>query len=260
MAVKFSQFISKKTNTFLKDKDVILGLLKDWEITSNPYDFKIGDDGVVDVFCGVELQETLKNSYEKLPFRFGEVQGIFNLSGNHLKILEGSPHTVNGSFVCSDNDLTSLEGSPKIVKGRFVCSKNPIRTLKGVENLQGLEGIFSCQGTKIDTLEYAPKCVTKMNVYKCARLTSLHDIHKHLPNLREIHLNPEYIKSHVLGLLMIKDLHTIWNSLNHEEFDKYPWIKIVLKYYGAGQAMDNKRILECQNELLDAGLDEYAQT
>lgn len=80
---------------------------------------------------------------------------------------------------------------------------------------------------------------------------SLKNVGKVFPKLEYIEIVTEdAVKSHVLGLLKIPtfkgvDVHTV----------KTEWVEILNKYVGKG----NDGIIDCQNELLDAGYDELAQ-
>ena len=55
------------------------------------------------------------------------------------------------------------------------------------------------------------------------------------------------ITSHVLGLMLIEDLQFV-------EFDNKQLQNIINKHLKEG-----RDVFECQNELMEAGLDEYAQ-
>jgi hypothetical protein len=154
-----------------------------------------------------------------------EVGGKFSCSNNNLTSLKGAPSEVGGKFYCSDNSLTSLEGSPSKVGGNFYCSHNNLTSLKGAPSEVG--GGFSCANNN---------------------LTSLEGIHLQISSIAhtgDFSNNP--IKSHVLGLLLIDGLQKI--SLDNTKVEK-----IINKYLKG-----SRDVMDCQNELMDAGLDKYAQ-
>lgn len=108
-------------------------------------------DGSVDVDGDVTLGEDIS---DKLPFKFGKINGgfklvdgglkkminfpdyvkrWFNISGNQLTNLIGSPKET-GKFDASSNRLTSLHGSPKKVNGDYDVSQNNLTSLEGMTN------------------------------------------------------------------------------------------------------------------------------
>jgi len=113
------------------------------EVKKSPEDFditkyKFRPDGTLDVFGDVYLRG---EGLEELPFKFGEIDGDFNCSGNYLKSLKGAPKIVNGTFRCNYNfdNLTNLKYAPEIVKGDFRVMHNNLKTLSNL-NLDGISG------------------------------------------------------------------------------------------------------------------------
>ena len=139
---------------------------------------------------------------------------------------EGKPW--NGYFDCSHNELTSLEGAPSRINGDFYCSDNFITSLEGAPS--EVDGSFFCSRNK--------------------NLTSLKNIHEYVHTIKEILVLEECpIKSHVLGVLKIKDLKRIY--LDNEQVED-----ILNTYLPVKSPSD---IVDCQEELFRADLDEYAQ-
>jgi len=155
-----------------------------------------------------------------------KVLGFVNFSFNKLTSLEGAPSHVCGDFDCSDNKLTSLAGAPSHVGGGFYCRGNELTSLAGAPSHVG--GSFSCSVNK---------------------LTSLKDVHKHITEIKGIFYaieNP--IESHVLGLLLIKGATEV--RLDNERV-----AEILNRHLGKGRA----GMLMAQEELIEAGLEEFAQ-
>lgn len=159
----------------------------------------------------------------------------------------------DGDFDCTHNPkLKSLEGAPKKVTGHFDCSRNPkLKSLKGspVE----VTGYFRCSDNpELTSLEGAPKEVS--DNFHCSRnhkLTSLKGIHKQVTKIDGmIYAFMCPIKSHVLGLLLIKGLTGV--ELDNQEVED-----ILNKYLP--NTRGNKALIECQSELLDANLEDYAE-
>jgi hypothetical protein len=128
-------------------------------------------------------------------------------------------------FLCRQMRLTSLKGAPKKVIGWFDCGRNEITSLEGAPEYVG--GNFNCNFN--------------------TKLTSLHNVHKYIKSIGG-HLDAYDcpINSCVLGLLKIKNLRGVILSNKNVE-------NIIIKYLPEGD------IIECQAELIEAGLDEYAK-
>ena len=82
--------------------------------------YTINSKGEIDVNADVNLRN---NNFEELPYKFGKVNGYFDISGcKNLISLKNCPIVVNNSFDCSYCiNLDSLEGCPKEVKRNFWC-------------------------------------------------------------------------------------------------------------------------------------------
>ena len=132
----------------------------------------------------------------------------------------------SGYFGCSLNQLTSLDGVPSRVTGNFNCSYNKLTSLEGAPS--HVVGDFNCSRNK---------------------LTSLGCIHVHIQEIDGVFYvfdNP--IESHVLGLLLIKGVTGI--HLDNEQVEE-----ILNRHLGKGRA----GMLMAQEELIEAGLEEFAQ-
>jgi len=152
--------------------------------------------------------------------------GDFNCSFNRLTSLEGAPSHVGGHFYCNDNELTSLEGAPSHVGGNFNCSYSELPSLEGAPSHVG--GNFNCSYSE---------------------LPSLKDVHKHIAEIKGVLCaieNP--ISSHVLGLLLIKGVTKV--RLDNGQVEE-----ILNRHLGKGRA----GMLMAQEELIEAGLEEFAQ-
>lgn len=131
----------------------------------------------------------------------------------------------NDSLYCKGRGVTSLEGSPKVVETFFDCDNNQITSLEGAPEKIG--GYLSIQNNK---------------------LTSLQGIHKIIKEIGgNLYLSGNPIKSHMLGLLQIKNLRSI--AFDHEEVER-----IFNKYLDV-----RGDIMDCQEELMAAGLEEFAK-
>ena len=63
------------------------------------------EDGSVDVDGNVNINVPL----DKLPFKFGKIDGYFNCDNCKLKTFENFPNVVTAHLSCENNQFTSLE-------------------------------------------------------------------------------------------------------------------------------------------------------
>ena len=87
--------------------------------------YTINSKGEIDVDGRVDIGFLFLNNkaIEELPYKFGRVNGSFDLSGNtNLTSLKNCPDVVGGYFSCSFcPQLDSLKGCPKEVYEYFSC-------------------------------------------------------------------------------------------------------------------------------------------
>lgn len=153
------------------------------------------------------------------------VKNSVSISYSQLREIPVQFEKVGGSFYCYTNYLTSLKGCPREVGGDFFCNKNSLTSLEHAPEQVGSE--FGCHTNKITSLEGIHKIIKKIN------------------GQFDIAFNP--IKSGGIGLLLIEGITYINSEL--------PAFKIIRKYLGQGK----RGLLACQEELIEAGLEEYAK-
>ena len=133
----------------------------------------------------------------------------------------------------------------------------PVTSLEGCPS--EINGDFLCISTKISSLEFAPKVIHGDFTCFDNKMTSLKDIHKHIHQIDgTIRLNqPSWncrITSNILGLLKIKNLKEIVGLGAYDPFAKAA--NIINKYL---PNPTTAQIIDCQNELIEAGFEEYAE-
>ena len=175
--------------------------------------------------------------------------GHFSCTDSNLTSLEGAPTSVGGYFNCSDNQITSLEGAPSSVGGDFYCLNNQLTSLEGAPTSVG--GYFSCSFNQFTSLEGAPASVGGYFYCSNNKLTSLAGIHKILKQMKGTfyaHDNP--LKSNVIGLLLVKGCKEVI-------LDNNQVMEIINRHLKS--PFGHLRVLECQSEMLDAGLGDWAE-
>lgn len=132
---------------------------------------------------------------------------------------------IGSDFHCHGNKLTSLEGASRKVNGHFYCFDNHLTSLESAP--QEINGYLNCSHNKITSLEGVHKIIHKVG------------------RVFNVSYNP--IKSGGIGLLLIEGLELIISDL--------PVFHLIGKYLGQGKA----GLLRCQEELIEAGFEEYAK-
>ena len=192
-----------------------------------------------------ELFESTGKSVADL--NIGYKGGDFYCSRNWLTSLEGAPSHVVGDFYCSHNKLTSLDGAPSHVGNDFYCYSNWLTSLEGAPSHVG--GNFYCSYNKLTSLTGTPSHVGGSFYCDDNELTSLKDVHKHITEIKgEFYAIKNPIKSHVLGLLLIKGVTGV-------HLDNKQVAEILNRHLDKGRA----GMLMAQEELIEAGLEEFAQ-
>jgi len=164
---------------------------------------------------------------EKFPVQFGHVTGNFICAGGELKTAEGCPTQVDGELFINHNHLTSLFGMPAVVGTH--CS------IAGNIELRSLEHCSQHIGGK-------------MYMQMLPEITSLQDIHKNIKSVGGIlDVTDTPLKSHVLGLLLIKKLPAV--RMDNKKVEE------IINKHLAGE----RDIHTCQEELIEAGFADFAR-
>ena len=173
----------------------------------------------------------------------------FYCTDNQLTSLEGAPSSVGGDFVCYNNQLTTLEGAPTSVGGYFWCSNNYLTSLEGAPSSVG--GYFNCSFNQLTTLEGAPSSVGGNFNCSVNQLTSLTGIHKILKQMNgTFYAYSNTLKSNVIGLLLVKGCKKVI-------LDNKQVMEIINRHLQS--PFGNLRVIECQSEMLDAELGDWAE-
>jgi hypothetical protein len=215
-----------------------------------------------------------------------QISGAFICSYNKdLTSLKGATQKGIDEFDCHKCDIISLEGCPEEIFGGFSCESNKkLTSLKGMPqkgltyvnvydcDLRSLEGCpeiinghFNCSGNKnLTSLKGVPKKIKWNLSCQDTSISSLKDIHKMISQIDGIIDLPLTIKSNILGLLKIKNLKKVsfisnmisatTQKMFHKDLED---IADIINKYLPNPTPD--KIIDCQNELVEAGFEEYAE-
>jgi hypothetical protein len=177
--------------------------------------------------------------------------GTLRAQHNHFSTLENIPSAGYSIFI-HDNQLISLKGAPAKVDGDFDISSNELDTLEHCP--KEVAGDFNCSYNKLENLNDAPAII--VDLFNCSynKITSLQGIHKQIKRIDGVaNFTYNKIRSHMLGLMKIKGLKGLIHGIAEERRDHHA-LRIIDKHLKG-----DRDVLACQDELIDAGLDEFAQ-
>ena len=183
----------------LSNKDSITIWLKINHITN----CVIHDDLSVSVDGDVHL------SYKglvKIPLQFNSVSGLFDVSHNQLKSLDGSPRVCQ-TFNCSYNQLINLEGGPRKTLQSYYCNNNQITSLMGspIEIYQN----FVCHNNLLENLNY---CTQHLAFLSC-----FNNPFKSLKGIEKIRIHDNTLKISASQLYTLEQVYYIYDFLKHNE-------------------------------------------
>jgi hypothetical protein len=158
------------------------------------------------------------------------IDGTVDYYGKSLTSLIGTPEYVSGDFSIDHNPITSMTGGPKEVGGHYYCRKTNISSLTGAPLKIG-------------------GCLSLNNNPHLHSLEGINQI-KTMNNWIMLHNTP--ITSHILGVFFIKGCKGI-SAIHDCPLGKA--VEILNRHIGKGRA----GLLACTNELIGAGLADFAQ-
>jgi hypothetical protein len=260
-------------------------------------EYTINDDLSVDVDHDVSIFNLKPAGYTNLPIKFRKINGDFLLRDPKVTTLQGCPDEVVGNFKIENIGITSLEGGPHTVNGYYMLfDTTALVSTKGMaSHIGGLVQMLSCR--KLTSLEGFPKAIGgRIELIGASALTSLKGLPVHIDgdldiaecrSLTTLVGGPTSVESldlsgciklkNLEGLpttmsgklilgsnrILLRDAYTIFMTkgisyitLDSELNPRLIAAKAVINKY-LKQPYGNKRWIECQSELIDAGLTEY---
>jgi hypothetical protein len=224
-----------------KQKQEIVSWLKergevDPSAVSFTSDSKINIDGNIDITWRTA-------DLTKSGIYFNEVTGDFSMSVSRLTTMAGFPEKVGtgefkGDLFVTVQQFTNLKGGPKWVGGTYnVASNKFLTSLEGIAEYIGQDLIIrECDGKGSDGKSVGTGLTSLENIHKmCKHIGGMLDAEK------------TSISSNVLGLLKIKGLTKV--KLDNKKVEE------ILNKYLKGEAGN---MFDCQEELVDAGLEAFA--
>lgn len=183
----------------------------------------------------------------KLHELFEESSGSVDHTNKDVKYFYGDKFVgkrfPKGNFSVDKMNLSSLNGSPVECGLGFICSSNNLVNLIGGPT----EVLYiNANENKLSSLKGAPSIIHRTGTFQKNHLKDLHNIHKEILEAEGLYFDENPIEGKVLGLLKIRNLKKAMLDNKHVEL-------IISKYLPMGD------VLECQQELIDNGLEEFAK-
>jgi hypothetical protein len=230
-----------KLNEVVDRKVKIESVLRKYKIEN----YTINDDLTVDVNGKVEFSG---NTFATLPIKFNVVNGDFKLTDcKKLTSLKGCPHHVGGTFWFKNNRIIrTLEDGPTTVDGNYVVGNSLIKDLRGSpKHIQQNYGITECLFLK--SLNGCPETVGGVfSIYRAYGLPSIDYLPK---SANEINLNACDKIRNILKIFQVRGIKIF--SFYHNQPSM---VNIINKY------LPTRDVIGCQDELIEAGFEEYART
>jgi hypothetical protein len=208
------------------------------------------------------------------------VGAVFTLGGTRIKTLEGGPKKVGALQLIRNRELSNLEGCPEITgagagTGLKVEDCGIVELVGAPRRLEGDLTIKSCRHLK--SLEGCP-----MFIEGSAWLTEVKadNALQHLPTIvtqyyqlpfeldctfKELTNRVKFAETLAIGgkldgpmlsLLKVEGLRMLTTQHIHEDTDWFKAFKIVTKYI---PVKSKSAIIDCQDELMEAGLEYFAE-
>jgi len=164
----------------------------------------------------------------------------------------GLPRSILGNLWASSLGLMTLERAPRYIT-RANLNANHLKNLSG--------SLTECSTldvsrNELTSLEGDVRKVVFLNASQ-NHLKSLKGIHKILDQCNELSVTQNPLESHVLGVLLVKGMNSVAFVLHDENPKLLAVERIVNKYLPNARGME--ALLECQDELIEAGYGEFAQ-
>lgn len=235
----------------------------------------------VDVDGNVILSNT---SFKKIPWKFGVITGFLLLKDNRkLESLENAPRTLSGILNCANcHNLKSLKGCPSILKDLWLIDTNITDFTDGPEEVTEHLEASNCRS--LVSFKGAPKTVGSLTVEDCPELKSFEGFPEHVKNSASLKgcTNVKTTKgirfiSKTLNVSDCTNLEKLEDITHAEEiimwstpiknvlyvFNIKNLKKIISSSIKVEQIVNNylksNDMLNCQDELIEAGFEEYAE-
>jgi hypothetical protein len=195
------------------------------------------------------------------------IDGDFNIEDTPIRSFKGGPSYVGGTVYAAYSLIESLEGAPSFVGGNFLLryGNDKLESLKGtLKIVKGTFNVRACAG--LSDLTGSPEEVGEWDSSECHSLVTLKGISPIIHG--DVHLEECF------NLESLDGLKTMNGDLFIRHCVKLKKVLQVFKIKGCklishhdtklrdiiNKYLPTRDVIGCQDELIDAGLEEYART
>lgn len=152
-----------------------------------------------------------------------------------------------------DEYLSNLVSAPKKLSGSLILTRNKVElSLKGCPQIIEKDLNLTRTILEEDWTKYLPKKIGEHLILDYSNIKNFKGIHKYLKSCKYISANYcESLSSHILGLILIKNVYNI--NIKGNRYIPNEVVDILNSY------LFSKDILECQEQLIDLGFKELAK-
>jgi hypothetical protein len=164
--------------------------------------------------------------------------------------LVGGPSIVDGDYSARNCSILSLSGSPSIVGADFNMHNNKLKSLVGSPKKVG--GCYNAMDNEITSLDGITHIIGSSLFLIGNPLSSLSGINQVKQMCGGVYIHGTSVISHILGVFFIKGCQGLWVK---GETSCSRAAVIVNRHISKGRA----GLMPCQQELIEAGLADFAQ-
>ena len=184
-------------------------------------------------------------------------QHSFTACNLGLTSLEGSPEIIGDDFEVSGNRIASLKGAPVQIYHAAYFSSNKIRSLKGCPTL--VKNTLALNDNEIEDVTDGERISVGKHLFlsnnKIKSLVGISNSFERINGFLKISGNP--IEEGGVELLLIPGLTDVDFTDSKSGLDDFRQLEIILNKY-LKQKKGDSVIYDAQQELIDAGLEEFA--
>lgn len=187
---------------------------------------------------------------------------VIVLAGVHgIKDLKGLPKKCQQLVITSCKGLTSTDGCPEHITSYLTISD--CKNLTVTQMPEEVGGDVKFRNVKVPSIEHVPRRIAGDLELHETGIQSLHNIHKHLTFLDSasggstLTVGTNQPLSDGLGLFLMDNLFNVWFNGNRVNDDLEEYINHELEKHPR-KGVDNRVLLNIQDELIDNGFEDFA--
>lgn len=174
--------------------------LREFKYSGN---FEIAD-GKVNLFQSITL---IKKNISSLPFPFGIVNGIFDISHNPIDNVNNFPTRVNIGLDISNTNISSIDNLNCEISGFINLSNSKIKNLDNLFNkVNYLKSIY-ISGLELDDLQFIPSSYKGKISIEYSKIKNLKDLNRFMNNVISVQDDDSELSIHIKFLRKVNECY-----------------------------------------------------